>query len=116
MRTERLTMIDLIDSYYAGDMNPSTDIDSQIISKSAISSVLPLILKNDLTERQRLCLKMKYAENLNQTEIAAKLKLSQPTVCRHIATAKSIVNNRLSYCLVVLNRANNMWINWENSN
>lgn len=115
MRTERCAVIDLIDSYYAGNVNSGTDMDSQKISRSAISSVLPLILKNDLTERQRLCLKMKYAENLNQTEIAAKLKLSQPTVCRHIATAKSIVNNRLSYCLVALNRANSMWINWENS-
>ena len=108
-------MIDLIDSYYMGDTGKELDIDSQKISRSAISSVLPLIFKNDLTERQRLCLKMKYAENLNQTEIAAKLKLSQPTVCRHISTAKSIVNNRLSYCLVALNRANSMWINWENS-
>ena len=108
-------MLDFIDSYYYGDDRISDDLDSQTVSKSAISSVLPLILKNDLTERQRACLKMKYVEELNQAEIAERLGLSQPTVCRHIAIAKSIVNNRLSYCLVVLNRANNMWINWENS-
>ena len=108
-------MIDFIDSYYYGDDRSSCDIDSQKVSRSAISSVLPLILKNDLTDRQRVCLKMKYVDDLNQAEIAKRLNLSQPTVCRHIAIAKSIVNNRLSYCLVVLNRANNMWINWENS-
>ncbi|MCH5316519.1 MAG: hypothetical protein J1E05_00960 [Eubacterium sp.] len=108
-------MMDLIDSYYSGDDRDSGDLDSQKVSRSAISSVLPLILKNDLTNRQRDCLKMKYVDELNQAEIAKRLGLSQPTVCRHIAMAKSIVNNRLSYCLVVLNRANNMWINWENS-
>lgn len=108
-------MMDLIDAYYFGDNCPRDDIDAQRVSRSAISSVLPLILKNDLTDRQRDCLKMKYVDELNQAEIAERLKLSQPTVCRHIALAKSIVNNRLSYCLVALNRANNMWINWENS-
>jgi RNA polymerase sigma factor (sigma-70 family) len=120
MMTKRHKMIDLIDNYYSSNdtynNSNNTDIDSQKISKNAISSVLPLILKNDLTERQRSCLKLKYVNNLNQAEIAAKLNLSQPTVCRHIAIAKSIVNNRLSYCLVVLNRANNMWLDWENSN
>lgn len=108
-------MIDLIDSYYYGEDLSSNDLDSQKVSRSAISSVLPLILKNDLTDRQRDCLKMKYVDDLNQAEIAKRMGLSQPTVCRHIAIAKSIVNNRLSYCLVALNRANNMWINWENS-
>ena len=108
-------MIDLIDSYYYGEDLSSNDLDSQKVSRSAISSVLPLILKNDLTDRQRDCLKMKYVDDLNQAEIAKRMGLSQPTVCRHIAIAKSIVNNRLSYCLVALNRANNMWINCENS-
>ena len=108
-------MTDLIDAYYFGNERQEEDIDSQKISRSAISSVLPLILKNDLTPRQRDCLKMKYVDELNQAEIAKRLGLSQPTVCRHIALAKNIVNNRLSYCLVAINRANNMWINWENS-
>ena len=108
-------MMDLIDAYYLEDGYREEDVDSQKISRSAISSVLPLILKNDLTPRQRDCLKMKYVDELNQAEIAKRLGLSQPTVCRHISLAKDIVNNRLSYCLVAINRANNMWINRENS-
>ena len=44
-------MIDLIDNYYSSNdtynNSNNTDIDSQKISKNAISSVLPLILKND---------------------------------------------------------------------
>lgn len=108
-------MKDLIENYYS-DTEYEADIDSQKINKKAISAVLPLIMQNDLTERQRSCLKLKYVNNLNQSEIAGKLNLSQPTVCRHIAIAKDIVNNRLSYCLVALNKANSMWIEFENSN
>ena len=107
--------MDIIESYFGEEQRFGEDIDSQTVTKAAVSSVLPLILKNDLTERQRCCLKMKYVNKLNQEEIAKRLGLSQPTVCRHIAIAKSVVNNRLSYCIAALNRANRMWINWENS-
>lgn len=106
-------MRDIIDNYYLNQEFES-DMDSQKISRKAISSVLPLILKNDLTERQQSCLKLKYVSNLSQAQIADRLNLSQPTVCRHISTAKDIVNNRLSYCLVALNRANRLWIEYEN--
>lgn len=106
-------MRDIIDHYYL-NQEFERDMDSQKISRKAISSVLPLILKNDLTERQQSCLKLKYVSNLSQTQIADRLNLSQPTVCRHISTAKDIVNNRLSYCLVALNRANSLWIEYEN--
>lgn len=110
-------MTDFIESFYYSDNDlvGCEDIDSQAISRRAISSVLPLIIKNDLTERQRSCLKLKYVDNLRQEEIAKQLGLSQPTVCRHISIAKSIVNNRLSYCLVALNRANGLWRDWESS-
>lgn len=110
-------MTDIIETFYGAEDKAlaGTDADTQKISRRAISSVLPLILKNDLTERQRMCLKLRYTDNLNQTEIARRLKISQPTVCRHLTTAKDIVNNRLSYCLVVLNRANRLWLDLENS-
>ena len=107
--------MDFIENFYYSDDEYYTDIDEQKISRSAISTVLPLIMKNDLTDRQRNCLTLKYVKNLNQSEIAGKLNLSQPTVCRHIATAKNIVNNRLAYCLAALNKANKMWIEFENS-
>lgn len=108
--------MDFIENFYYSEDDYYSDIDSQTISKKAISTVLPLIMKNDLTERQRSCLKLKYVNNLNQAEIAGRLNLSQPTVCRHISTAKSIVNNRLAYCLAAVNKANKMWIEFENSN
>ena len=107
--------MDFIENFYYSDDKYYSDIDEQKISRNAISSVLPLIMQNDLTERQRSCLTLKYINNLNQSEIAGKLHLSQPTVCRHISTAKDIVNNRLAYCLAALNKANKMWIEFENS-
>ncbi len=109
-------MTDIIENYFS-DKNQfePAEIDSQKISKAAISSVLPLILKNDLTDRQRICLKMKYVNGMSQIEIAKKLHLSQPTVSRHIFYAKEIVNNRLSYCLLAINKTNSLWIELENS-
>lgn len=109
-------MIDLIDNYYVNqNVFDYSDIDTQKVSKNAVESVLPLILKNELTERQRICLKMKYVQNLSQMEISEKLHFSQPTVSRHIASAKDVVNNRLSYCLIVLNRANSIWLKSNNN-
>lgn len=109
-------MTDFIENYFSGSkqFEPS-EIDSQKISKAAISSVLPIILKNDLTERQAICLKLRYVNGMNQIEIAKKLHLSQPTVSRHIIAAKEIVNNRLSYCLAAINKTNSLWIELENS-
>ncbi|MDE5996325.1 MAG: hypothetical protein K2G56_05340 [Eubacterium sp.] len=107
--------MDFIENFYYAEDDYFGDLDEQKINRNAISTVLPLIIKNDLTERQRSCLTLKYVKNLNQSEIAGKLNLSQPTVCRHIATAKDIVNNRLAYCLAALNKANKMWIEFENA-
>lgn len=107
--------MDFIDNFYYSENDYYEDVDSQKINRCAISAVLPIIMKNDLTERQKSCLELKYVKNLNQSEIAEKLSLSQPTVCRHIKTAKDIVNNRLAYCLTALSKANKMWIDAENS-
>lgn len=104
-------MTDLIENYYADQsISDDDDVDTQAVCKNAVKTVLPLILKNELTPRQRECLKMKYVQNLSQIEIARRLHVSQPTVCRHITLAKDIVNNRLSYCLVALKKANYIWL------
>lgn len=104
-------MTDLIEKYYADkSILDEPDIDTQAVCKHAVETVLPLILKNELSQRQRECLKMKYVQNLSQIEIARRLHISQPTVCRHITLAKDIVNNRLSYCLAALKKANNIWL------
>lgn len=73
--------------------------------RKAISLILPLILENELTERQSVCFKYRYLSGKNQQEIASILKLSQPTVSRHISAAKDIVNNKLKYCYAALSAA-----------
>lgn len=105
-------MTDFIENF-CGDSNSFSDmdIDTQAVNKAALKTVLPLIMKYELTDRQKSCLKMKYVNELTQEEIAERLQLSQPTVSRHLVAAKSIVSNRLSYCLTVLNKANSMWLN-----
>jgi RNA polymerase sigma factor (sigma-70 family) len=98
-------MIDFIDGYYYDKTkNIGDGYDKERAKKKAFSVLLPLIMQNELTERQNICLKYKYINNKSQTEIAEILKLSQPTVSRHIATAKEIVNNKLKYCYLALSK------------
>lgn len=100
-------MIDIIDAYFCGDGEEFETFGDNSVKLAAIKSVLPIIIRDELTPRQRVCLKLRYWSNMSQEEIAKKLKLSQPTVCRHIANAKETVNNKLRYCLFVLNTAEN---------
>lgn len=109
-------MTDLIENFYNAHNDFATkDINSNDVTKIAIESILPMIFNNELTQQQRKCLNLKYNQNLNQTEISKKLKLKQPTVSKHISTGKKIVNDRLSYCLMALEKANKIWINELNN-
>lgn len=87
------------------------DADSLVISKNALKSVLPQILMNELTPRQRKCLTMRFSQLMTQEQIAEELKLSQPTVSRHLKKAVDIVANRLNYCMSALDRATADWLN-----
>lgn len=98
-------MIDFIENYYidkASVIDEGHDI--QLAKNKAVSVVLPLIIKNELTQKQGLCLKYYYVNKKSQSEIADILKLSQPTVSRHISTAKDIVNSNLKYCYIALSK------------
>jgi RNA polymerase sigma factor (sigma-70 family) len=98
-------MIDFIESfYYDKSQNICEGYDKERAKKKAFSLILPLIMDNELTKRQSVCLRYKYINNKSQAEIAELLKLSQPTVSRHIATAKDIVNNNLKYCYMALSK------------
>lgn len=98
-------MIDFVDTFYY-DKTPRYDegYDKERAKQKAFSLVLPLIMENELTQRQNICLRYKYINNKSQSEIAEILKLSQPTVSRHISTAKDIVNSNLKYCYLALSK------------
>lgn len=98
-------MIDFIDGYYT-TRDPKTldGYDRERAQQTAVGAVLDLIMKNELTQRQNMCLRYKYINHKTQSEIADILKLSQPTVSRHISTAKDIVNKNLKYCYVALSK------------
>lgn len=98
-------MIDFAENYYyQNSILPGESLDKSLAKKKAFSAVLPLILDNELTERQSICFKYKYINNKTQQEIGELLKLSQPTVSRHISTAKDIVNNKLQYCYLAISK------------
>lgn len=107
-------MIDFVEEYMS-DKNTREDdgFDEQRILISSISKALPLIIKNELTPRQSVCLRMFYVFGKSQVEIARELKLSQPTVSRHIKAAKDIVNKYLSYSFYAVKQANEQWLRME---
>lgn len=107
-------MIDFVEEYMTDINNyEENGFDEQRILIKAISKVLPMIIKNELTERQNLCLRMFYVFGKSQVEIARELKLSQPTVSRHIKSAKDIVNKFLSYSFYSVKQANEQWLKME---
>lgn len=105
-------MINFVEEYMTdkSKYNDDNDFDEQKILMSTMSKVMPMIINNELTPRQSLCLRLFYVHQKSQTEIARELKLSQPTVCRHISTAKSILNKYLSYCYYSVSKANEQWL------
>ena len=95
--------VDFIEDIYCESFLDNTNgFDRERAKRFALKKVLPLIIDRELTERQRVCLNYKYVSNKSQQEIAQLLKLSQPTVSRHINAAKEIVNNKLQYCVYSL--------------
>ena len=106
-------MIDFVEEFMSPVKIEDNGFDEQRILIKSISKVLPVIIKNELTQRQNLCLRMFYVHGKSQVEIARELKLSQPTVSRHIATAKAIVNKCLAYCFYSVKQANEQWLKME---
>ena len=99
-------MTDFIESYYFGNRYDEREgFERQKAQRKAFSLLLPVIMENELTERQSVCLQYKYLQHKSQREIAALLHLSQPTVSRHIQTAKDIVNHNLTYCYAAVSAA-----------
>jgi len=96
-------MLDLLETYcYDGKFDSGDSSDTYRAKRKAFARVLPKIMERELTEKQSVCLRYKYLDGLTQGEIADLLKVSQPTVSRHITTAKDIVNNSLKYCYLAL--------------
>lgn len=97
--------MDFVDKFYYGIDGWSDDsADRAKAHQSAISKIIPIIIENELTERQSLCFRYKYLSGKNQQEIASLLHLSQPTVSRHINAAKDIINDALKYCYVAVSK------------
>ena len=94
---------------YMGSYNPFEDrgCDEQRILRNSLYAVL------ELTQKQRLCFEMFYIDKKNQKEIASILRLSQPTVSRHIKSAEAIIEKIGSYCIFSISKTNEQWINLQ---
>ncbi len=105
-------MVDIIDAYISDDggFAELDSIDEQKILLCAMKAVFPIIIEKELTQKQSLCLRLYCIHHKSQAEIARQLKLSQPTVSRHIKTAKHIINKYLNYCYFAVKKSNEQWL------
>lgn len=96
---------------FMGSYNPFDDIgyDEQAIMRKSLYAVVPKIAKNELTQMQRICFEMFYFEKKNQKQIAAILHISQPSVCRHLKSAKTIIEKFGGYCILSIKKTNEQW-------
>ena len=100
---------------FMGSYNPfdSAGYDEQVIMRNSLFAVVPKIAKNELTQMQRICFEMFYFEKKNQKQIAAVLHISQPSVCRHLKSAKMIIEKIGGYCILSIKRQMNSGKNYN---
>ena len=105
-------MIDIIDTYISstGGIDELDSFDEQKILLKSLQSVFSVIIEKELTQKQCLCLKMYCVDHISQRKIAEVLKISQPTVSRHVSVAKSIINKYLNYCYYCVKKSNEQWL------
>jgi DNA-directed RNA polymerase specialized sigma subunit len=56
------------------------------------------IIDRELTERQRICLKLYFFQDFNLIKISKKLKIYPSTAWRHINKAKIKIGKTIRYC------------------
>jgi len=98
-------MKDFVEAFYYDPPEEGEGFDTERAEYKAFAKLIPIIMENELTKRQSVCLQYRYVYGKSQQEIASLLKLSQPTVSRHIRTAKAILNNELAYCYAAVRTA-----------
>ena len=73
---------------------------NSVVWKS-IKKILPKVIETELTSQQAAAIKAHFYERLKQKEIAERMGISQPTVCRLINLGTKTLLNRLSYAMEV---------------
>lgn len=89
--------------FYDIDFNTIIDsnfIDEEVIKKEEINSLLEEI--ENLTEEQKIAIKLKYLENYTIDEISEKLKEKPQTIKSRLFEARKKLKNNLT-------RRNNLW-------
>ncbi len=59
--------------------------------------LIGLVAKNELSQRQKVCISMYYADNIKMSEIAKELGITKSTVSKHIKKAKLRIEKYLKY-------------------
>lgn len=94
---------------FMGSYNPfdSAGYDEQVIMRNSLFAVVPKMLKRAYSE-QRICFEMFYFEKKNKTDCRSS-HISQPSVCRHLKSAKMIIEKIGGYCILSIKKTNEQW-------
>lgn len=71
--------------------------DGEDLKHKKMISSLKNIMEGELTEKQKICFWMYYADSMKMRDIALKLGISIPCVSRHIKKAKNKVTKTMKY-------------------
>ena len=62
-----------------------------------VQKLLRLAVEQELTDRQKECVRLYFYENLTEKQIGQRLGVGKSTVCRHLQKAKARLYRALKY-------------------
>lgn len=74
---------------------------SNTVVWESCKKILPKLIETELTPQQAAAVKASFFEGLKQKQIAERMGVSQPTVCRLLNLGIKTLLNRLSYAMEV---------------
>ncbi len=95
MKNRIVKLDDFSDSLYSFKKFKTGSTNYNDIAK--MKSFLNIAIKNELTERQKLCIVKYFLENKKMKDIAIELDISKSAVSRHIKRGITVLKKRSIY-------------------
>jgi RNA polymerase sigma factor (sigma-70 family) len=93
----RLLCLESLEPFLAAPSESNDDELYQTSRLSKILALLPKIIEQELTQRQRKCVQLYYFENKTMVEIGKELQVQTPAVSRTLQRARKKVERILRY-------------------
>lgn len=97
MSRKKLSLNDFTESLAGFIKYKEQDQETNIIEYRKIIKIMTKLIHNELSNRQKECVTMRYFEKMQVCQIAKKLKIDKSTASRHISRAKEKLKKLLEY-------------------